>query len=109
MACLPDTTQVFLSLNIVQDLCSDKFCLKKTLMHESKVNTDGLRYPVKLRDIKCFEQNNPELAINVLAIDGTGVIYPLHASRKSGRTVIWMLLFTEGKTKLHIALGSNFK
>src|SRR6476469_7852569 len=31
MACLPDTTQVSSSLNIVQDLCSDKYCLKKTL------------------------------------------------------------------------------
>jgi len=37
--------------------------------YKSKVNVDGLVYPVSTEEIPRFEDNNPEISVNVLAID----------------------------------------
>ena len=85
--------------------CNRRDRVKQYYEYETKVNTNGLRYPVKVRDVKRFEDNNPELAINVLTVDDAGVIYPLRATKKRG-TTIWMLLLTEGE-KTHYVLVSD--
>ena len=65
-----------------------------------------MRYPVKVADITRFEDNSPELAVNVLAVNDSRIIYPLRATKKEGHTVIWMLLLTEGE-KFHYVLVSD--
>lgn len=53
--------------------------------HENELNTTRFDFPVKVNDISKFEQLNPDISINVLAVDKDGVIYPLRATKEKCR------------------------
>ena len=71
------------------------------------MNLAGIEFPVKVKDIGKFEQLNPEISVNVLAVNENGVVYPLRATKEKGRKhQVWLLLLTDGD-KSHYTLVSN--
>ena len=38
-------------------------------MYASKLNLDGLTFPLPIKDIPRFERQNPDIAINCMAVD----------------------------------------
>ena len=46
--------------------------------HENIVNTNGLKYPVQVKDIGKFERNNQNISISVYGFDETErIVYPV--------------------------------
>ena len=39
------------------------------------LNFDGISFPMKLKDIKKFEQQNPQISVNVLGYEGKNFLY----------------------------------
>ena len=48
---------------------------------ENTVNMEGINYPVDLKSIKRFENQNPDISISVLGYNKIEKVYPLHISR----------------------------
>ncbi|XP_065203746.1 uncharacterized protein LOC135833867 [Planococcus citri] len=48
--------------------------------YKEVLNFEGIEFPVKLRDLKKFEKNNP-ISVNVFGIDGEKIIGPLFFSK----------------------------
>ena len=76
--------------------------------YEFSLNTKGITFPIKLKDIKKFENLNPDLpGINVFSEDDKKYIYPLKDSNKDCKNTIDLFLIEEdGKT--HYCLIKNF-
>jgi len=73
-------------------------------IHEHELNTDGIRFPVELGQVKKFEELNPTYSINVLGLDDKLDVVPVYASRHRGREhEVDLLLLTEGD-KCHYTL-----
>ena len=74
--------------------------------YENSLNTKGLTFPMKVKDISKFERLNPDLpSINVFSIDGNNV-YPLRESKDCKKTID--LFFYEEDGKTHYSLIKNF-
>ena len=59
-----------------------------------KLNWSGLKFPVKLKDIKIFEKANPEIAVNVFGFEEEKV-YPLKISKEKRNICVDLLLIEE--------------
>ena len=60
--------------------CKDKHTdeIKDLKQYQNDLNFKGIDFPVKIKDIKKFEQQNPNLpGINVFSINHENKIYPL--------------------------------
>ena len=64
------------------------------------LNFDGISFPIKLKDIKKFEQQNPQVSVNVLGYEDKK-IFTLHISEMAEREHEVNLLLLEDK---HFAL-----
>ena len=54
--------------------------------YESDLNFKGINFPVKLKDIQKFENQNPDLpGINVFSINDNNKIYPLRLNKKDAK------------------------
>ena len=77
---------------------------------KSKVDTlnmQGIRYPVNVRDIDRFEQQNPEISITVLGYNKDERVYPLKISKFTGcKHDIVLLLIKDGENS-HYCLVKN--
>ena len=75
--------------------------------YEFSLNTKGITFPMKVKDISKFERLNPDLpGINVFSIDGN-TIYPLReVSKDSNKTID--LFYYEEDGKGHYSLIKNF-
>ena len=74
--------------------------------YEFSLNTKGITFPMKVKDISKFERLNPDLpSINVFSIDGN-TIYPLRESKDCKNTID--LFFYEEDGKSHYSLIKNF-
>ena len=74
--------------------------------YEFSLNTKGITFPMKVKDINKFERLNPDLpSINVFSIDGN-TIYPLRESKDCKNTID--LFFYEEDGKSHYSLIKNF-
>ena len=72
--------------------------------YEFSLNTKGITFPMKVKDISRFEQLNPDLpGINVFSIDGN-TIYPL---REIGKDQSIDLFLYEEDGKYHYSLIKN--
>ena len=60
------------------------------------LNFDGISFPMKLKDIKKFEQQNPQLSVNVLGYEAKE-IFPLCISEMTEREHDVNLLLLENK------------
>ena len=70
---------------------------KKLKEKENTLNMEGIEYPVSLKDIDKFENQNPSISITVFGYEGKWV-YPLRNSNNTNRehNVILILIEEEG-------------
>ena len=78
---------------------------------EDTLNMDGIDYPVKLKDIKKFEKQNPDISISILGYTEEDKIHPLRISdytkSKEGRKHNIILLLITKKNNSHYCLVKN--
>ena len=76
--------------------------------YENDLNFKGIYFPVKVKDITKFENNNPDLpGINVFSVNDNDKIYPLRHNQKGCQKSIDLFLFSEDE-KQHYSLIKNF-
>lgn len=94
------------ALNPVQK--NDERIDKKLRVQSEKINWEGIKFPVELKDIKTFENKN-EIAVNVFGYEG--VIYPLRILKGDAKKHIITLkvvnLLIADKEKKHYWLIIN--
>ena len=75
--------------------------------YEFSLNTKGITFPMKVKDINKFERLNPDIpGINVFSNDDK-VIYPLREVKKDSKNTIDLFLYEEDG-KSHYSLIKNF-
>ena len=76
--------------------------------YQHDLNTKGINYPVKLKDIPKFESLNPSLpGLNVFSVNETNKFYPLRMAKRNPQKTIDLFLY-EQDGKYHYALIKNF-
>ena len=76
--------------------------------YENDMNFKGIDFPVKVKDITKFENQNPDLpGINVFSINENNKIYPLRLNEKDRQKTIDLFLFREDENQ-HYSLIKNF-
>ena len=76
--------------------------------YENDLNFKGIDFPVKLKDILKFENQNPNLpGINVFSVNDNNKIYPLRLNQKDPQKSIDLFLFSKDE-KQHYSLINNF-
>ena len=76
--------------------------------YENDLNFKGINFPVKVKDITKFENQNPDLpGINVFSINENNKIYPLRHNEKDCQKTIDLFLFSEDENQ-HYSLIKNF-
>ena len=60
------------------------------------MNFKGINFPVKVKDITKFENNNPDLpGINVFSVNENNKIYPLRINKKDCQKSIDLFLYSD--------------
>ena len=81
--------------------------IKDLEKYEFSLNTKGITFPMKLKDITKFEKLNPELpGINVFSVDNM-IIYPLRTAERDCKNTIDLFLIEEDGNS-HYTLIKNF-
>ena len=76
--------------------------------YENDLNFIEIIFPVKVKDIQKFENNNPDLlGINVFSVNENNKIYPLRINKKDCQKSIDLFLYSEDE-KQHYSLIKNF-
>ena len=76
--------------------------------YENSLNTKGISFPMKLRDISKFEKLNPSLpGINVFSVDENKKFYPLRMAERDCLNTIDLFLYEEDGVS-HYSLIKNF-
>ena len=76
--------------------------------YENDLNFKEINFPVKVKDIQKFENNNPDLpGINVFSVNDNNKIYPLRINKKDCQKLIDLFLYSEDE-KQHYSLIKNF-
>ena len=76
--------------------------------YEFSLNTKGITFPMKLKDINKFEKLNPKLpGINVFSVDENKKFYPLRMAEKDCINTIDLFLYEEDGVS-HYSLIKNF-
>ena len=76
--------------------------------YENDLNFKEINFPVKVKDITKFENNNPDLpGINVFSVNDNNKIYPLRINQKDCQKSIDLFLYSE-EEKQHYSLIKNF-
>ena len=82
--------------------------LTDLIKYENDLNFKGIEFPVKVKDIQKFENQNPNLpGINVFPINDNNKIYPLRLNQKDAKKSIDLFLFSEDENQ-HYSLIKNF-
>ena len=77
--------------------------------YENDLNFKGINFPVKVKDITKFENQNPDLpGINVFSINDYNKIYPLRLNQKDCQKTIDLFLFSKDE-KQHYCLIKIFQ
>ena len=77
---------------------------KELIEQDKSLNWNGLKFPVDLKQIKIFENNNPSISINVFGYEEE--VYPLKISKEKRINNIDLLLILDEK-KQHYCLINN--
>ena len=78
--------------------------LTDLIKYENVLNFKGIDFPVKVKDITKFENQNPDLpGINVFSINDNNKIYPLRLNQKDTKKTVNLFLFSKDE-KLHYSL-----
>ena len=76
--------------------------------YQNKLNTKGINFPVKVKDIPKFETLNSSLpGINVFSVNETNKFYTLRMAQRNPQQTIDLFLF-EQDGKYHYSLIKNF-
>ena len=76
--------------------------------YENELNFKEINFPVKVKDIQKFENNNPDLlGINVFSVNDNNKIYPLRINKKDCQKSIDLFLYSEDE-KQHYSPIKNF-
>ena len=76
--------------------------------YENGLNFKGINFPVKVKDITKFENQNPGIpGINVFSVNDNNKIYPLRINRKDCQKTIDLFLFSKDENQ-HYSLIKNF-
>ena len=76
--------------------------------YKNDLNFKGIDFPVKLKDIPKFKNQNPNIpGINVFSVNDNNKIYPLRLNQKDTDETIDLFLFTKDE-KYHYCLINNF-
>ena len=76
--------------------------------YEFSLNTKGITFPMKVKDITKFENLNPDIpGINVFSNNDKNIIYPLREVKKDCKNTIDLFLYEEDG-KFHYSLIKNF-
>ena len=82
--------------------------LTDLIKYENDLNFKGIEFPVKVKDIQKFENQNPNLpGINVFSINDNNKIYPLRLNQKDAKKSIDLFLFSKDENQ-HYSLIKNF-
>ena len=77
--------------------------------YENDLNFKGINFPVKVKDIRKFENQNPNIpGINVFSINDNNKIYPLRLNQKDVKKSIDLFLFSKNE-KQHCSLKKTFQ
>ena len=83
--------------------------LTDLIKYENDLNFKEINFPVKVKDIQKFENNNPDLpGINVFSVNDNNKIYPLKINQEDCQKSIDLFLYSEDE-KQHYSLIKNFK
>ena len=75
--------------------------------YEESLNTKGITFPMKIKDITKFEKLNPDIpGINVFSVDDSNIIYPLREVKRDCKNTIDLFLYEEDG-KFHYSLIKN--
>ena len=76
--------------------------------YENNINTKGIKYPVKVKDISKFEKLNPDIpGINVFSTNDKKNFYPLRMAQRNPQETIDLFLYEEDG-KYHYSLIKHF-
>ena len=76
--------------------------------YENSLNTKGIKFPMKVKDIKKFEKLNPDLpGITVFSVNENNKFYPLKKANKNPQETIDLFLYEEDG-KYHYLLIKSF-
>ena len=76
--------------------------------YENDLNFKRIEFPVKVKDIQKFENQNPDLpGINVFSVNDNNKICPLRINKKDCQKTIDLFLFSKDE-KQHYSLIKNF-
>ena len=76
--------------------------------YENDLNFNGIKFPVRFKDITKFEKQNPDLPrINVFSLNENNKIYPLRMNKKDCLKSIDIFFHTKDG-KQHFSLIKNF-
>ena len=76
--------------------------------YENSLNTKGIKFPVRVKDISKFEKNNPKLpGINVFSTNENNKFYPLRMAQRNPQETIDLFLYEEDG-KYHYSLIKSF-
>ena len=72
--------------------------------YENKLNTKGIKFPVKIKDISKFESLNPDLpGINVFSVNDNKKFYPLRMANKDPEeTIDLFIMKKKANTIIHL-------
>ena len=86
----------------------DEYKLTGLKEYEFSLNTKGITFPMKIKDITKFEKLNPELpGINVFSVDENKNFYPLRMAERDCLNTIDLFLYEEDGVS-HYSLIKNF-
>ena len=75
---------------------------------ENSLNTKGIKFPVRVKDISKFEKLNPDLpGINVFSVNENKKFYPLRMAQRNPQETIDLFLYEE-EGKYHYSLIRSF-
>ena len=84
------------------------FRLTDLKQYENSLNTKGIKFPVRVKDISKFEKNNPKLpGINVFSTNENNKFYPLRMAEKDPQETIDLFLYEEDG-RYHYSLIKSF-
>ena len=76
--------------------------------YENDLNFKEINFPVKVKDITKFENQNPDLpGINIFSLNDNNKVYPLRINKKDCQKTIDLFLHSDGE-KQHYSLIKNF-
>ena len=86
----------------------NEFRLTDLKQYENSLNTKGIKFPVRVKDISKFEKLNPDLpGINVFSVNENNKFYPLRMAQRDPQKTIDLFLYEEDG-KYHYSLIKSF-